>query len=41
MIEQYYGELQLSLALHGHLEKLLSCYTIPVQATHLVINLER
>lgn len=41
MIEQYYGELQLSLALHGHLEKLLSCYTIPVQATRLVINLDR
>ncbi|PSU57598.1 hypothetical protein CTM75_17770 [Photobacterium phosphoreum] len=38
MIEQHYGELQLPLALHGHIEKLLSCYTIPVQATRLVIN---
>ncbi|WP_256384637.1 DUF2787 domain-containing protein [Photobacterium toruni] len=38
MIEQQYGELQLPLALHCHLEKLLSCYTIPVQATRLVIN---
>ncbi|HIF9122583.1 TPA: DUF2787 family protein [Photobacterium damselae] len=38
MIEQHYGELQLPLALHHHLEKLLSCYTIPVQATRLVIN---
>ncbi|MCD9483965.1 DUF2787 domain-containing protein [Photobacterium phosphoreum] len=38
MIEQHYGELQLPLALHRHLEKLLSCYTIPVQATRLVIN---
>ena len=38
MIEQHYGELQLPLVLHCHLEKLLSGYTIPVQATRLVIN---
>ncbi|WP_058119146.1 DUF2787 family protein [Photobacterium kishitanii] len=38
MIEQHYGELQLPLALHCHLEKLFSCYTIPDQATRLVIN---
>ena len=38
MIEQHYGELQLPLAIHHHLEKLLSCYTIPDQATRLVIN---
>ena len=38
MIKQHYGELQLTLALHHHLEKLLSSYTIPVQAMRLVIN---
>ncbi|WP_318487536.1 DUF2787 family protein [Photobacterium leiognathi] len=38
MIEQHYGELQLPLALHHHLEKLLSCYSIREEATHLAIN---
>ena len=38
MIEQPYGKLQLPLSFHRHLEKLLSCYTLPDQATRLVIN---